>query len=310
MHEDLIVSAMASAESTARRIGYPVLGDEAISIAYCALVELAPRFDSARGVGFWAFARPRVIGALQDAMRAAQPLGNFRTTGKLLLVELDADEAPQISDARAIESSNVDVVRAARALRRSGWRTYAVAQMLAAGWDDEQIRQMTRMSDGSLGATKTRVVRLIREELTRPLRRSRSRLVELAARRGVAERTVRGRIERGVGLDKAYRLPGLTIDGVTLPVCQWARQRGMNKSTLMNRIWEGIEPKKALLAPIERGGWGLRRDARAITIEGVTKTARGWAVHFGLKPATVNRRLRSGYPIEIVFGPLMRKRAA
>lgn len=73
--DELILNAMPDAKLTALRFRGMLDPDEAVSLAYCTLVEIAPRFDPARGVTFWTFARPRIIGTLKDQMRLT-PLVN------------------------------------------------------------------------------------------------------------------------------------------------------------------------------------------------------------------------------------------
>jgi hypothetical protein len=82
MHEDLIVSAMPEARTTAlvfqRTRQRHLDPDEAVSIAYLELVKSAPRFDAGRGLKFWTYARPRIIGALLDHLRAHSQLSGAR----------------------------------------------------------------------------------------------------------------------------------------------------------------------------------------------------------------------------------------
>ena len=82
MHEDLIVSAMPEARTTAlvfqRTCQRHLDPDEAVSIAYLELVKSAPRFDAGRGLKFWTYARPRIIGALLDHLRAHSQLSGAR----------------------------------------------------------------------------------------------------------------------------------------------------------------------------------------------------------------------------------------
>jgi RNA polymerase sigma factor (sigma-70 family) len=69
MHEDLIVSAMPQAKAVAIKYRGLLDPDEAVGIAWLTLVQIAPRFDPARGVKFTTFASRRIIGALQDRQR-------------------------------------------------------------------------------------------------------------------------------------------------------------------------------------------------------------------------------------------------
>jgi len=69
MYEDLIVSAIPRAKTVARKYRGSLDRDEAVSIALLTLVEIAPRFNPARGVKFTTFASRRIIGAIQDAQR-------------------------------------------------------------------------------------------------------------------------------------------------------------------------------------------------------------------------------------------------
>lgn len=69
MYEDLIVSAMPRARTMAVKYRGSLDPDEAISLAWFTLVEIAPRFDPTRGVKFNTFASSRIIGAIKDKQR-------------------------------------------------------------------------------------------------------------------------------------------------------------------------------------------------------------------------------------------------
>lgn len=69
MYEDLIVSAMPRARTMAVKYRGSLDPDEAISLAWFTLVEIAPRFDPRRGIKFMTFASPRIVGAIKDRQR-------------------------------------------------------------------------------------------------------------------------------------------------------------------------------------------------------------------------------------------------
>jgi RNA polymerase sigma factor (sigma-70 family) len=73
VNEDLVIAHMPNARLIAnmfrRRAGDHIDIDELVSIAYMALVEVAPRFDPSNGVKFWTFAERRITGALYDSLR-------------------------------------------------------------------------------------------------------------------------------------------------------------------------------------------------------------------------------------------------
>jgi RNA polymerase sigma factor (sigma-70 family) len=68
---DLTVNYLPMARNLAQRLHttWPFHREELESTAYMALVEAAQRFDPSRGVGFSAYARHRIRGALRDFQR-------------------------------------------------------------------------------------------------------------------------------------------------------------------------------------------------------------------------------------------------
>lgn len=260
--ERLILEAMPNARKEALRNRGAMDPDDAIGIAYLTLAEVAPRFDPTRGVSFWQFARVRIAGAIRDAGRGNQALGNFRTTGKLEAVSLDSDEAPVIpvSDSIDLRLRAVDLERCVAKLRR-GKQSYAVAKLLIAGWDDDTIKAFTRMNAGTYDATKAFVVRRLKEEIQRPRKQYRpwqGRIAEAARQSGVVASTVRDRMRRGVPIAEALKPHGVTINGVTLSIAVWARRAGLKPATVVQRIAKGVPPEQAL-APAVPGGWGVTR---------------------------------------------------
>ena len=265
------MNAMPEAALTARRIAGNCLGpEEAVSVAYFTLVAVAPRYDPARGIPFWGFARQRVIGALQDEMRKSL-VGNWRTGHGGIVAMDDGEGHPvEIPTPPTVNLADAKIRQAAMRLRKRGKRTYIFAQMLAAGWPSTDIQKAMRMSWSLYSQTRDRVLRLMREAMETPELHhqwSKPTLSNAARRKWLTPTCVRTRLWRGVTIDDAFReTPGITIRGVRLSAMQWARLSGMTDAgAIKRRIERGIEPFEALFIPSsKKGGWKQLRGKKAV----------------------------------------------
>jgi hypothetical protein len=175
--ERLILEAMPNARKEALRNRGAMDPDDAIGIAYLTLVEIAPRFNPTRGVTFWQFARLRVAGAIKDAMRRAfQVTGTYDKLKAIECLTLDDPERPVSlpDEGCRIDSQVIAHVCVARAVRATkprqhhvgmSGRGYAVACLLAAGWNTGDIRVEMGMPHSLMGATRSWAMAKMRREL-------------------------------------------------------------------------------------------------------------------------------------------------
>lgn len=84
------------------------------------------------------------------------------------------------------------------------------------------------------------------------------------------------------------------IDGVTKPVADWARERGIPCSVVKQRVArDGMTWEQAL--SVRRVGYHERAfNKRKITINGKTQGLREWCRELGISDSTVWKRLKSG----------------
>jgi hypothetical protein len=174
MYEDLILKAMPRAKKLALSHHGKLDPDDAVSIAYLALVKLAPRFDPSRGLVFWTFAEPRLMGALLDAMRVNCVVTCSRE--KLNSIEgisLDDPDRPLTIIAKSHEDAVLSRVMILRGIefmeRRSGkvTRSAEVAAMMADGWDSISIQRELGMSHGLMYFHKRVIFGLMREAFSK-----------------------------------------------------------------------------------------------------------------------------------------------
>lgn len=176
----MIVDAMPNARKHALRKRGGLDTDDAIGIAYLTLVEIAPRYDPRRNVTFWQFARQRITGALKDAMRK---LSTTKRRPGAVEAEMFAIGAPvpwlqedvlDVQDPRNFENRFIAHVCVARAVgatkpsaNRAGMtgRRYAIACLMAAGWNGEDIYSVMPMSYGLMGVTRHGAMTKMRQEL-------------------------------------------------------------------------------------------------------------------------------------------------
>lgn len=92
---------------------------------------------------------------------------------------------------------------------------------------------------------------------------------------------------RSIGFNGNVRF--VVIDGVRKSLTAWARQYGINQSTLSRRLKRGMNIREALTAPPTRPG-----RAYLVVIDGVQKSLAAWARHYGIKQPTLLRRLNCG----------------
>jgi hypothetical protein len=172
----MIIDAMPNARQTALRSRGNLEPDEAIGIAYFTLVKIAPRFDPARGVTFWQYARQRIVWELQEAMRKYQVTGHRDRLVSVEVVTLDDEDKPlSIRDNRNHENqmiARVCVERAVEATRPRSHnghglqgRPHIFAVLMARGWTVGDIRQSMRISHSLAGVTKRQAMFRMRQEL-------------------------------------------------------------------------------------------------------------------------------------------------
>lgn len=81
----------------------------------------------------------------------------------------------------------------------------------------------------------------------------------------------------------------ITIDGVTRPAADWARENGIILDTAYLRIKKGWEPWRAVTEPPA---------LRKLTLNGETRSVQGWAEHLGLSLKMLKSRLARGWSEE------------
>lgn len=84
----------------------------------------------------------------------------------------------------------------------------------------------------------------------------------------------------------------LTIDGVTKPLTEWARESGVSVQAVRNRVYKGCSHKDAV--------FGVRERAETVVVEhdGQTRTIAEWAEVCGLDRSVIRARLKRGRSAE------------
>ena len=133
-------------------------------------------------------------------------------------------------------------------------------------------------------------------------------VAEWAREIGVSRMTLHSRIKRGLSVEKILS-PAIQkqntvveIEGVSKSFSEWADETRLSEACLRRR-WNLGERGRVLLEPSRLG--------QPITINGVTKTLRQWAIQSGIPYHTAYQRFRQGMPIEDVLfvGNLKRKKS-
>ncbi len=90
-----------------------------------------------------------------------------------------------------------------------------------------------------------------------------------------------------------------------------AEHYGINKTTVARRLREGWPPDEAFeITPHKRPSWSEDRSCNLVTLHGTFRTIGLAASHFGLKPATLAKRLADGWPVNEAVGILPRIKKA
>jgi len=102
------------------------------------------------------------------------------------------------------------------------------------------------------------------------------------------------------------------VDGVVFnSVKDAAEHYGINKTTVARRLREGWPPDEAFEITLhKRPAWSEDRSYNLVTLHGTFRTIGLAASHFGLKPATLAKRLADGWPIDEAVGILPRIKKA
>lgn len=98
----------------------------------------------------------------------------------------------------------------------------------------------------------------------------------------------------------------IEIKGQTKSLWQWAHDAGLNLTTVRCRYKRGVRGE-ALIAPPVRGN-PLGKLPAAITINGETRSLRGWSIVSGISIDTIAHRVQSGWPNDQILTPTGRER--
>ena len=95
----------------------------------------------------------------------------------------------------------------------------------------------------------------------------------------------------------------LTVNGRTQTAAEWAREMGINRTTIYNRIKAGYSDAEAVLTPAtrshrERAGGNKMRPKILLTHSGQTLTCDEWAKIVKINPATLANRKKRGWSDE------------
>jgi hypothetical protein len=84
------------------------------------------------------------------------------------------------------------------------------------------------------------------------------------------------------------------IDGETKALSEWAELYNQNYSTVWRRLNKGMSILEALETR-SNSGRKRRKDAKLITVDGVSKTAKEWSKETGVHSYTIFSRIKSGW---------------
>lgn len=85
----------------------------------------------------------------------------------------------------------------------------------------------------------------------------------------------------------------LTHDGRTQTVGEWAREVGLTKVALWQRLWSGVPPAEAL-----KPGPRPKGHPKFLEWQGKRQTVEAWAAEMGLKYPTLANRLQRCWTVE------------
>lgn len=86
----------------------------------------------------------------------------------------------------------------------------------------------------------------------------------------------------------------LTLSGETLTISSWAKRLGVNPSNIRYRLKSGWTEDEILRTPFKFGNRLKKTKCKTITAFGETMDLSGWSMRFGVKPTTINERIRRG----------------
>lgn len=94
-----------------------------------------------------------------------------------------------------------------------------------------------------------------------------------------------------------------TFDGDTRTVREWAELRGIQYSTVKERMARGASPEEALSRPVRK--YDKNQETRLLTIDGETRAFGAWCRVRGIHPQTARKRLELGWtPMEVISTPV------
>lgn len=96
----------------------------------------------------------------------------------------------------------------------------------------------------------------------------------------------------------------IVFNGESLCIGDWCVRFNLNRNTLQKRLKDGWKIEKALKTPQPRNP----NHGRKIEFNGEAHTAAEWSRKIGVPRKVIERRMRDGWPVHIVLGPLMRNR--
>jgi hypothetical protein len=98
----------------------------------------------------------------------------------------------------------------------------------------------------------------------------------------------------------------LTIGGVTRPLADWARERGVNYVTAMNRLRRGLPAEQVIATTPMRQG--RKAHMHLVTHECIERPLADWACVLGLDYHVARARLLRGFPLDVVLSPALMRR--
>jgi hypothetical protein len=85
----------------------------------------------------------------------------------------------------------------------------------------------------------------------------------------------------------------LTHEGKTMTITDWAKEKGLAKTTILSRLAR-VEKEEAALCPVTLG-------TQSLTLDGETRTVIEWAAHTGIKEEVIRLRMFRGWPVEKIL---------